>query len=228
MNEEGLPIGEEDVVPLDQIAPGLAGLRILFVNVYGVSNADGSWTLIDAGIPLSASRIRKWAEQQFGVPPVAIVLTHGHFDHCGSVKDLAEGWNVPVYCHPLEVPYLDGSQHYPPPDPKAGGGVMATMSPMYPRGPINISDRLRTLPSDGTVPTMPGWQVIPTPGHTVGHVSLFREADRTLLVGDAFCTVQSESLMAIAKQDAGPARTTCLLHPGLGCCQSLRQHTGRA
>ena len=32
-----------------------------------------------------------------------------------------------------------------------------------------------------------------TPGHTPGHVSFFREADRTLLVGDAFCTTKPES-----------------------------------
>jgi glyoxylase-like metal-dependent hydrolase (beta-lactamase superfamily II) len=46
---------------------------------------------------------------------------------------------------------------------------------------------------------MPGWRWLHTPGHTVGHVSLFRESDRALLVGDAFCTVKAESLMAIAK-----------------------------
>jgi glyoxylase-like metal-dependent hydrolase (beta-lactamase superfamily II) len=32
-----------------------------------------------------------------------------------------------------------------------------------------------------------------TPGHTPGHVSFFRQADRTLLVGDAFCTTKPES-----------------------------------
>ena len=135
MNENGLPIAEEDVVPLKDIAPGVAGLRILFVNVFGISQNDGSWTLIDAGIPMSSSRIRKWAEATFGNAPSAIVLTHGHFDHAGSAKDLADHWNVPVYAHQMEAPFLDGRQHYPPPDPSVGGGVMATLSPLYPKGP---------------------------------------------------------------------------------------------
>jgi glyoxylase-like metal-dependent hydrolase (beta-lactamase superfamily II) len=47
---------------------------------------------------------------------------------------------------------------------------------------------------------MPGWRWIHTPGHTAGHVSLFREADRALIVGDAFCTTKQESFLAVATQ----------------------------
>jgi glyoxylase-like metal-dependent hydrolase (beta-lactamase superfamily II) len=43
---------------------------------------------------------------------------------------------------------------------------------------------------------MPGWTLLHTPGHTPGHVSFFREADRTLIVGDAFCTTPAESFFA--------------------------------
>lgn len=200
MNEEELPIPEQEIAPLNSIAPDLAGLRILFVNVFGVSFPDGSWTLIDAGIPHSSSRIRKWAEESFGTLPRAIVLTHGHFDHAGSAKVLADDWNVPVYAHPLELQFLNGTSSYPPPDPKAGGGVMALLSPLYPAGPVDLGSRLRPLSSETVAQLLPGWRMIHTPGHTIGHVSFFRESDATLLVGDAFCTVQSESMMAIAQQ----------------------------
>ena len=57
-------IAENLVVPMDAIAPGLSGLKITFVNVFGVSHEDGSWTLIDAAIPFSASRIKSWAEEK--------------------------------------------------------------------------------------------------------------------------------------------------------------------
>ncbi len=199
MHDE-LRIPEDEIVPLNRVAAGLIGLRILFVNVFGVASPDGSWTLLDAGLPMSAGLIRKWAEDNFAGPPRAIILTHGHFDHAGAVKDLADGWEVPIYAHPLEFPFLNGSAQYPPPDPMAGGGLMAILSPLYPRGPINIAHRLQPLPADGTVQELPGWQWLHTPGHTVGHVSLFRQSDGVLLAGDAFCTVKSESMLAIAQQ----------------------------
>ena len=79
---------------------------------------------------------------------------------------------------------------------------MAIMSPLYPRGPFNLTDRLQPLAEGGEVAELPGWRAVHTPGHTRGHVSLFRDSDRTLLVGDAFCTVKSESMLAIATQRA--------------------------
>ena len=47
---------------------------------------------------------------------------------------------------------------------------------------------------------MAGWRWIPTPGHSPGHVSFFREADRTLIVGDAFVTTKQESAIAALSQ----------------------------
>jgi glyoxylase-like metal-dependent hydrolase (beta-lactamase superfamily II) len=192
-------ISDEQIVPIDAIAAGLSGLKITFVNVFGLQHQDGSWTLIDTALPFSAGRIKSWAENTFKRPPNAIVLTHGHFDHAGAAKELSEQWDVPVYAHALEFPYLTGLEEYPAPDWKAGGGVMPLMSPTLPRGPIDLGSRLRELPGEGSelsLAEMPGWKLIHTPGHTPGHVSFFRESDKTLLVGDAFCTTKAESFFA--------------------------------
>ena len=198
---EKIPLSEYEVTPLADIADGLIGLRIVFVNVFIVSDAGG-WTLIDAGLPLSAGRIRGWAERTFGegARPRAIVLTHGHFDHTGAIEDLLATWDVPVYAHRLEMPYLTGKMKYPPPDPSVGGGLMSFMSPLYPRGPVDISSHVRPIPEYGAIPEMPGWQCVFTPGHTAGHCSFFRAEDRSLLVGDAFCTTDQQSFMAVARQ----------------------------
>lgn len=48
---------------------------------------------------------------------------------------------------------------------------------------------------------MPGWRWLHTPGHTPGHVSFWRERDRTLVVGDAFVTTAQESAYAAAVQE---------------------------
>lgn len=189
-----IEVTDDQVLAMDAIAPGVHGLRIAFVNVFGITHPDGSWTLVDAAIPFSAGRIKSWAEQTFGRAPNAIVLTHGHFDHVSAAKELAEKWDVPVYAHPLEVPYLSGQKEYAPPNAGAGGGAMSLLSPMLPRGPIDLGSRLQTLRGDdGDVRELPGWTLLQTPGHTPGHVSFWRESDRTLLPGDAFCTTKAES-----------------------------------
>jgi glyoxylase-like metal-dependent hydrolase (beta-lactamase superfamily II) len=183
----------------------LAGLRIGIVNVYfygGASAGDGRWVLIDAGLHGSDERILHAAEELYGAGtrPAAIILTHGHFDHVGTLRDLALLWDVPIYAHELELPYLDGRSAYPPPDPTVGGGAMAALSRLYPRGPINVREWLRALPADGAVPGMPGWRWIHTPGHTPGHVSFYHPPDGALLAGDAFVTTKQESMLAALTQ----------------------------
>jgi len=189
-----------------EIAPDVAYQRHMIVNViyYGQPGAgDRNWVLIDAGVAGSASRIKSTAEKRFGpgARPSAIVLTHGHFDHVGALETLASEWEVPVFAHALEAPYLNGSAAYPEPDPSVGGGLVATLSRFFPTSPVDVSHSLRLLPDDGNIPPMPGWRWIATPGHTPGHVSLWRERDRTLIIGDAFVTTAQESAYAVALQE---------------------------
>ena len=194
------------------VAPGVWGLRDAFVNVYLIHNAvEKKWVLIDAGLKRSASKIRELADNLFwpDSKPAAIILTHGHFDHVGSASELAREWDVPVFTHVMELPYLSGLSAYPPADPWAGGGLLSVISPAFPSGPINISDHLQLLPEDGSLPFLPDWKYIHTPGHSPGHISLFRKRDRVLLAGDAFVTTRQESVWSVMMQTrklTGPPR----------------------
>lgn len=209
--DKKIPVSEHAVIapsgagPTHEVAADVAYQRLLIVNVVFVGPPkapDRGWALVDAGLFGSAGAIAKAAAKRFGSlsRPSAIILTHGHFDHVGALRTLAERWDVPILAHPLEAPYLDGTASYPPPDPSVGGGAMAALSRLYPRGPVDVSSRLELLPSDGRIPGLDGWRWIATPGHSVGHVSLWREQDGVLIAGDAFVTTRQESASAVAFQ----------------------------
>ncbi|WP_416149910.1 MBL fold metallo-hydrolase [Salipaludibacillus sp. HK11] len=186
--------------------------NVQIVNIVLVGTPDSSeFVLIDAGMPGSAENIISTIEERFGTnaKPKAIILTHGHFDHVGAILELVEKWGVPVYAHELEIPFLTGQKSYPDPDPTVEGGVVAKMSALFPNEPINLGAIVESLPSNGNVPELPDFKWHHTPGHTPGHISLFREEDRALIVGDAFVTVKQESLYAVLTQEqeiSGPPR----------------------
>jgi glyoxylase-like metal-dependent hydrolase (beta-lactamase superfamily II) len=195
-----------------QVLPDVLCHTIQIVNIMFVGNPESNdFVLVDAGMPDSASEIISVTEERFGPDssPKAIILTHGHFDHVGAVVELVKHWNIPVYAHEQELPFLTGKKAYPEPDATVEGGMIAKMSPMFPNEPIDLGAHIEMLPVDGTIPHMDSFKWIHTPGHTPGHVSLFREEDRTLLVGDAFVTVKQEDLYKVLTQQqeiSGPPR----------------------
>ncbi|WP_207099422.1 MBL fold metallo-hydrolase [Paracoccus shandongensis] len=199
---QGIPLPDSAVAT--DIGPDLMRLRCGIVNVafIGAPGAgDRDWFLVDAGIAGSAPFIRAAARARYGdARPAAILMTHGHFDHVGALEQLARAWDAPVLAHPRERPFLDGSRSYPPPAPEVGGGLMAELSPLFPRSPIDIADRLADLPPDGSIPGLKGWRWIHTPGHAPGHVSFWHEATGRLIAGDAISATQQESISSAALQ----------------------------
>jgi glyoxylase-like metal-dependent hydrolase (beta-lactamase superfamily II) len=199
-----LPVTSITSGSIQEVLPDIFCLPIQIVNVIFVGDPkqNNGWVLVDSGMPNSAETIATATEELYGTKsrPSAIILTHGHFDHVGAVIELVEHWDVPVYAHELEMPFLTGKSNYPPADPTVDGGLVSEMSPMFPNESIDLENHIEKLPSDGSVPGMPGWRWIHTPGHTPGHISLFRDQDQSLIAGDAFITVKQESLYKVITQ----------------------------
>lgn len=212
LNEKFMPMTSISSGDVQIINEDIYCLSVQIVNVIFVGlPKDDKWVLIDAGMPRSAEAIKNTAEEIYGPqkPPAAIILTHGHFDHVGALIELMEYWKAPVYAHLKEMPYLTGQENYPEPDPTVEGGMVAKISSIFPNEGINLDEKVQPLPDDHSVPGLRDWKWVHTPGHSKGHISLFRESDRSLIVGDAFVNVRQDSLYKVITQEkeiAGPPR----------------------
>lgn len=190
-----------------EVAPGVycmeAGKGITRSNVYFVRSGS-SWVLIDAASANCGRLIRKAAESLFGANarPASILLTHYHPDHAGSALELARIWDCPVYVHPDELPLATAGdlltfRRYA--NPLDRWVILPLLHAMPPRrvesmlSKENLKSIARVFDPGVAVPGLPDWKGIPTPGHTPGHVSFFRNSDRVLIAGDAFLTVDLNS-----------------------------------
>lgn len=203
MKNKWLPITSVASGRGEEIVPGLFYYTNQIVNICCICHPTQSkWLLIDTGMPESADEIENVVVERFGKgnKPSAIILTHGHFDHVGSIVDFVQRWKVPVYAHPLELPFLTGKKTYPAPHASIEDGLVSALSPLFPNEPVDLGNFIKILPERGIIPDFPDWQWIHTPGHTPGHISLFRSKDHALIAGDAFVTVKQESLFKVLSQ----------------------------
>ena len=155
------------------------------------------------GCRSGAAQILEVAAERYGREsrPAAIILTHGHFDHVGALEPLLGVWDVPVYAHPLELPYLTGHADYPPPDPTVGQGLMARLSPLFPEKGIDLGDRVHALPENGDVPGNAGLALGAHAGAFArSRVARSRDQDRLLIAGDAITTTRPESVFSVLTQ----------------------------
>ena len=191
--------------PLREIAPGVFCLGPKGrsqTNVHLV-RCGSSFVLVDAGWAGDGPAIIAAAAGLFGsgAGAIAILLTHVHPDHAGSARELAARWGCPVYVHPRELPVALGDVTAI----RAGGGPLDTfiilpLLRLMGRGRMeailarsSLGGVVRALDPSGTIPGLPDWRWVPTPGHTPGHTAFFRPADRVLITGDAVLTVRVNS-----------------------------------
>lgn len=180
-----------------EIAPGVVRCDLQFVNACFVGNLGEPWAIIDTGMSWHFEMIRAAAAARFGddARPEAIYLTHGHLDHAGAALALAAYFNVPVYAHRMELPYLTGKADYPPLDSTVGG-AFSLMARFLSNKGRDLGEWIHPMP-EGKLPGLPGWQVVETPGHTPGHISFFRAKDKVLVGGDAIATVDLDKVQDI-------------------------------
>jgi len=149
--------------------------RVFPVNVYLVGEDDG-FTLIDTGMT-GGERSMIEAARERGADIRRIVLTHAHGDHVGSLDALRAALpEAEVAISARDARFLAGDMSLDPDEPQArlrGGWRVCETGPDRLLSP---GERVGSL------------EVIASPGHTPGHVSLLDARDGTLIAGDAFQT----------------------------------------
>ncbi len=143
------------------------------INVYLLGDV-----LVDSATRFDARRLLKRLK---GRTVTAHALTHVHPDHQGSSSAICSRLNIPLWCgagdaDAMETPGLMIDRMHPHWFSRVAGGFVK--GPPYP-----VARQLREGDQVGS------FTVIETPGHTIGHVSYWRAADRVLIAGDVICNL---------------------------------------
>jgi hydroxyacylglutathione hydrolase len=145
----------------------VAGFPPNTINVYVVGDV-----LVDAGTPGARKRILR---EVAGEGVRAHVVTHAHPDHFGSSHAVCVELDLPLWAGDRDADAIETASPAVS-DTKVGRLLAkAKMPPAHP-----VARRLR----EGD--DVAGFTVLDVPGHSTGHIALWREEDRTLIGGDVF------------------------------------------
>jgi glyoxylase-like metal-dependent hydrolase (beta-lactamase superfamily II) len=194
-----------------QLAPGILRIPTFgdAINSFAFLEGDDSVTLIDCGVKRAPARIQR-ALASVGKHPrdvQRIILTHAHSDHAGGAAAVTQASSAEgVFVHQAEEAYISSGQR-PPLDGSSGSGRIFARVNKGGFTPIPVAGMLQ----DGQVLSVAGGlQVIHTPGHTPGHISLLHQGSGVLITGDSIFNITSRMTWSLAAfcTDAAQSRQT--------------------
>ncbi len=173
---------------IETVAPGVHVVPLGFVNAL-ILEDDGGPVIVDTGMPGSATKILDGVKALGHAPGAVqkIIITHLHIDHAGSLAELKRATGAPAIMHPVDAALVRRGQAIRPVTPTPGlfSRVMALTTRFF-RAELEAATVEEEIVEGDRLPLAGGIQVLHTPGHAAGHVSLYLDRDGgILLVGDA-------------------------------------------
>jgi hydroxyacylglutathione hydrolase len=159
-----------------RLADGLLALSPAGFQGFNAYLADGY--LVDPGMRGAAARRLKGLD---GQAVHGIVLTHVHPDHGGGCDEICAALGVEVWCGAADADALEAGLH----NYARTGAVQRALARRWSGAAHPVARRLREGDRVGS------FTVLETPGHTPGHVSLWRESDRTLVAGEVLNNINN-------------------------------------
>jgi len=168
---------------------------------------DEHVVLVDAGISDSSPEIRKIMDKA-NVPfnkIDTIIVTHQDIDHIGGINNIVNELNdVKVLAHIDEKPYIQGEKKL---IRLEKSNIMERIKALPDDEQLKIVDMFentsvkvdRELTDDEELDYGGGIIVIHTPGHTPGHICLYHEESKSLIVGDAL-NIENNQLVVTHKE----------------------------
>ena len=140
-------------------------------NTYVVWDDTGEAAVIDAGnsTPAEDARLDEFIAER-GLRPVVAINTHGHFDHALGVPHLKKTYDIPFAAHSGDGFLLENAG--------PSGRIFGVKVGELPAIDLDLDGR-ETIGFGNTTLV-----IIPTPGHTPGHVCLFEPESRVVFTGD--------------------------------------------
>jgi len=168
-----------------QVIPGVYQVTVRYANMFLI--LEDKITLIDTGFRGSTSNLVSFVQklgrstEEIGL----IILTHNHLDHSGGLEDLRKLTKAKIAAPRADF-IIDGDT-IPYPAGNYLGKLLKVpaLSPIKHRLVLQAKDIEILLDGNEVLPVLGGLQVVPTPGHTMGSISLYVPQHRMLFVGDA-------------------------------------------
>jgi glyoxylase-like metal-dependent hydrolase (beta-lactamase superfamily II) len=167
-----------------QVQPGVWQIIFHFpftTNCWLWQETDGL-TLVDAGHPWNTKAIID-AIKCVGQPLQRIVITHAHPDHAGAAAEISAKTGAVVFSHAADLPFLQGHSMSDVPGFWLCRVLLKSGQWLGILNPPPISNVVPVVDGD----TVGRLQVLHTPGHTPGSISLWAEDKKALFCGDNLC-----------------------------------------